>query len=154
MKGKDVAFRFSLERLLRYREFLRDQAKQYLAEALGRRLEVEQDLLNLRSELEKHYAMLEGIQKKGTDIAHLLLFREYISRLKEQATKLEKQLEKAEKEVAKVRRILATRQSDVKALESLKERDFRRYLEKIRRSEQERLDEIACLICKPGKDHG
>ena len=141
-----MPFRFSLQKVLDYREQLEEEAKNRFALVQRQYREAKAQLAALSSELETQEARLYGqvIDNAG----ERWLLESFIKGLRAdiEATCARVQNLRATRD--EMRRILAARSMDKKLLEKLKERKYRQFLLDERLKEQRFNDEIATLRYK------
>ncbi len=140
-----MAFRFRLQRLLKYRQFLLDQAQLGLLAANHRLRELERQRRQLQREIAEYRTRWKEAQQKGMDVASFLSYREYLQTMEARLPVLEKQLREARREVERHRRLVLERERDVKMLEKLQQRHREQYDLEMRRKDQKVLDEIVVL---------
>ena len=132
-------YRFSMDRILEWREVLEKDHKDRLA-----RKKHQIDIKNMElDELLKEYDKAKSntrVFRNVQDLTQSQLYRQRLSdQIKEKRgylTRLENELEETRKELVQARR-------DKLAMEKLKEKDKEKYDEKVKQKEQEFLDEIS-----------
>ena len=140
-----MAFHFRLQRLLKYRRFLLDQAQLEFLAADRRRREIEREKRLLKEVIVEYRRRWKVAQQEGMDVASFLSYREYLESLEARLPNLEKRLQEARKEVEKHRLIVLEREKDVKMLEKLRDRHREQAELEMRRKDQKVLDEIVVL---------
>ena len=138
--------RFSLQKVLDYREQLEEEAKNRFALVQRQYREAKAQLAALSSELETQEARLYGqvIDNAG----ERWLLESFIKGLRADIEATTARVQNLRATRDEMRRILAARSMDKKLLEKLKERKYRQFLLDERLKEQRFNDEIATLRYK------
>ena len=141
-----MPFRFSLQKVLDYREQLEEEAKNRFALVQRQYREAKAQLAALSSELETQEARLYGqvIDNAG----ERWLLESFIKGLRADIEATTARVQNLRATRDEMRRILAARSMDKKLLEKLKERKYRQFLLDERLKEQRFNDEIATLRYK------
>lgn len=141
-----MPFRFSLQKVLDYREQLEEEAKNRFALVQRQYREAKAQLAALSSELETQEARLYGqvIDNAG----ERWLLESFIKGLRADIEVTTARVQNLRATRDEMRKILAARSMDRKLLEKLKERKYRQYLLDERLKEQRFNDEIATLRYK------
>ncbi len=141
-----MPFRFSLQKVLDYREQLEEEAKNRFALVQRQYREAKAQLAALSSELETQEARLYGqvIDNAG----ERWLLESFIKGLRADIEATSARVQNLRATRDEMRRILAARSMDKKLLEKLKERKYRQFLLDERLKEQRFNDEIATLRYK------
>lgn len=141
-----MPFRFSLQKVLDYREQLEEEAKNRFALVQRQYREAKAQLAALSSELETQEARLYGqvIDNAG----ERWLLESFIKGLRADIEATSARVQNLRATRDEMRKILAARSMDKKLLEKLKERKYRQYLLDERLKEQRFNDEIATLRYK------
>lgn len=141
-----MPFRFSLQKVLDYREQLEEEAKNRFALVQRQYREAKAQLAALSSELETQEARLYGqvIDNAG----ERWLLESFIKGLRADIEATSAPVQNLRVTRDEMRRILAARSMDKKLLEKLKERKYRQFLLDERLKEQRFNDEIATLRYK------
>lgn len=141
-----MPFRFSLQKVLDYREQLEEEAKNRFALVQRQYREAKAQLAALSSELETQEARLYGqvIDNAG----ERWLLESFIKGLRADIEATSARVQNLRVTRDEMRRILAARSMDKKLLEKLKERKYRQFLLDERLKEQRFNDEIATLRYK------
>ena len=145
-KAFRMPFRFSLQKVLDYREQLEEEAKNRFALVQRQYREAKAQLAALSSELETQDARLYGqvIDNAG----ERWLLESFIKGLRADIEATTARVQNLRATRDEMRKILAARSMDRKLLEKLKERKYRQYLLDERLKEQRFNDEIATLRYK------
>lgn len=132
-------FKFRLERVLQYREMLRNERKKELLEKNRAVSEAEQRLSNIRQALAGRVSPEAGVQRAQ----ELHITSDYETRLRYEIDQLCEKISflKLEAELAKERYIEAVK--DHEALRVLKSRKLEQYKEKVNQEEMKFLDELS-----------
>ena len=140
-------FRFSLQRVLDYREQLEEQARLVLAKA-QQAYQAQSDLVkSLREKLAAHEA---GLFSKGAPSPQeMWLWRNYKQRLSGDLAKAETKLLALAKELNTRRREAVQRSKERKLLEKLKQNQATRHAQDEQHREQNEYDEMATLRYQP-----
>lgn len=141
-----MPFRFSMQKVLDYREQLEEEAKVRLAKAEQQRNETRERLDIIRRDLMEQEERLYTRPPSGAGERWLL--EHFVRGLKADMAATAVQLRAAESMVEESRKILATRAMDRKILDKLKERQKELYMHDERMKEQRFNDEIATLRYK------
>ena len=141
-----MPFRFSLQKVLDYREQLEEEAKNRFALVQRQYREAKAQLAALSSELETQEARLYGqvIDNAG----ERWLLESFLKGLRADIEATTARVQNLRATRDEMRKILAARSMDRKLLEKLKERKYRQYLLDERLKEQRFNDEIATLRYK------
>lgn len=141
-----MPFRFSLQKVLDYREQLEEEAKNRFALVQRQYREAKAQLAALSSELETQEARLYGqvIDNAG----ERWLLESFIKGLRADIEATTARVQNLRATRDEMRRVLAARSMDKKLLEKLKERKYRQFLLDERLKEQRFNDEIATLRYK------
>lgn len=131
-------FRFRLERVLQYRQTVREEAKRDLLLKNMRFFEAEAKL----REFEKNLAAA-AIQDEAVLSAEELYSRaEYVHGLKESIIKQKLVIIEAQQEVDKARDVYIEAAKEAKSLETLKERKKEQYRQYVEHEEEKFIDEL------------
>lgn len=141
-----MPFRFNMQRVLDYRAQLEEEAKIGFAQAQRRHTEAREALERLRTELSVQEARLYGevIESPG----ERWLLEGFVRGLKADAAATETRVQSLALAQEQARKVLATRATEKKLLEKLKERRQKQYVLEERLKEQHFNDEIATLRYK------
>ena len=145
-KAFPMPFRFSLQKVLDYREQLEEEAKNRFALVQRQYREAKARLEALSTELKTQEARLYGqvIDNAG----ERWLLESFIKGLRADVETTTARVRNLRATRDEMRKILAARSMDKKLLEKLKERKYRQYLLDERLKEQRFNDEIATLRYK------
>lgn len=141
-----MPFRFSMQKVLDYREQLEEEAKVRLARAEQQRNELRSRLEIIRKDLMEQEERLYA--RPPSNAGERWLLEHFVRGLKADMAATAVQLRTAENMVEESRRILAQRAMDRKILDKLKERQKQHYMHDERMKEQRFNDEIATLRYK------
>lgn len=141
-----MPFRFSLQKVLDYREQLEEEARNRFALVQRQYREARALLESLTSELQTQEERLYGqvIDNAG----ERWLLESFIKGLRADVASTTEKVQHLRVTRDEMRKILAARSMDKKLLEKLKERKYRQYLLDERLKEQRFNDEIATLRYK------
>lgn len=131
-------FKFRLERVLDFRERVKDEKKR----ELGRRLAIKAQIEEQIADLEKQALaglIEEGGTYSGSELADLARYKQ---RLNEETVKALDRLESAVKDVEIARQAYIEASKDTQALEKLKEKKKTDHQEDVLKTEAEFLDEM------------
>lgn len=138
-----MAFRFSLQKVLDYREQLEEEAKNRFALVQRQYREAREQLAALSSELKTQEERLYG--QVVDNAGERWLLESFIKGLRADVESSTARVSNLQMMRDEMRKVLATRSMDRKLLEKLKERKRRQYLLDERLKEQRFNDEIATL---------
>lgn len=135
-------FKFRLERVLDYRRQLADEAVAALAKAQAEH-DAQKELADgISHRLEEHRQ--KGIKKEG-GADDVWLFRQYETGLEQDLNVIRETLAKLALNLQKCRQVAVERSKDKKLLETLKEKESKRYHYEANRQEQKEFDEQSVL---------
>ena len=140
-----MAFNFRLETLLRIRERLKEAAEMKFASLVLRRDKVQRALERERTKLKGARTDMERQMDEGIMSDEFQFQWLQISHLEKRCRELASDLERAEMDLADGRSELTRRYIEKELVESLKERDLRKYLQEVDRRLQKDLDDMASL---------
>ena len=138
-----MAFRFSLQKVLDYREQLEEEAKNRFALVQRQYREAREQLAALSSELKTQEERLYG--QVVDNAGERWLLESFIRGLRADVESSTARVSNLQMMRDEMRKVLATRSMDRKLVEKLKERKRRPYLLDERLKEQRFNDEIATL---------
>lgn len=138
-----MAFRFSLQKVLDYREQLEEEAKNRFALVQRQYREAREQLAALSSELKTQEERLYG--QVVDNAGERWLLESFIRGLRADVESSTARVSNLQMMRDEMRKVLAARSMDRKLLEKLKERKRRQYLLDERLKEQRFNDEIATL---------
>ncbi len=146
-KGKKMAgFKFSLEKILSYREQIENEAKMQVAKI--------QTMLNAEK---KRYADLkneETLQEKKlantplSDLGERWLLDNYLRAIRADIVQTQQNIARIDVELKDAQAILAEKAKDKKIMEKLKEKHFELFKRQEHEREQREFDEIASIRFK------
>lgn len=131
-------FRFRLEKVLQYRQIVRQEKKRELALRLAEMRVAEEKL----EELLEAQAQIDPEPDAAVDVSQFLLRGQYRARLKTEIENQRLTVKEAEERVAEARVAYVEAGKEARALEMLKERQQAKYLEYIGKEEEKGLDEM------------
>jgi len=140
-------FRFRLEQVRLYRKQLEEQAMLILAQAVAHRDALKERIAALHQALAEQHARLSRVE--ALDAAERWLVQTYIAGLKEDLQSAAIDLEEAENAVDRCRIDLIQKAKDRGLLDTLKEKQAAKHLQRERQQEQRNHDETATLRYKP-----
>lgn len=141
-----MAFRFSMQKVLEYREQQEEEAKVRLGAAQSRLLDARQNEVRLRSEITATRDRMDSIG--FVNQGERWLQEQYLKGLQSDLANAVMQVRMAEQLVEEARKLLAARAIDRKLLDKLKERQKQHYQHDASLKEQHFNDEIATLRYK------
>ena len=134
-------FRFSLEKVLKFREFSEQEAKNELGRAIS--------ILNAIENNIKHNALVHGqaVQERFSGIntagvLSMLAWDNYILRLEQEAQRLAEEAAQAELVVEEKRNIYLEASRELKVMEKLKEKREQEYRKEMFAAETRELDDM------------
>ena len=138
-----MRYQYKLEALRRYRQFQEDKLQRELAEALRFRDQLVQmldDQLVMRDRAESD---LESLQAESTTGPRMSVYENYLKRIGKQIEQQRLKVKQAEKLCLERRTVLLAAVQKRKALDKLKERDYKAYLADLNKKEQKFINEMA-----------
>lgn len=135
-------FVFRLERVLCYRERLRDEQARRLREAAARLEAVHAEQETIRREMAAVIRHGAATRQEQVDVSLLSMHAAYLVRQQQRLAEHSERAAVLADEVAGQRQLLVKAQQAVEVLEQLKERRHREWQEQERRRELKALDEI------------
>jgi flagellar FliJ protein len=137
-------FRFSLQRVLDYRRQLRERIENEMRRIHSRIEKERQELRSGRLELEKQNEEMNNRgRSQSLNVAELTLINNYIKGIRVHISRHEHAIAEHQDRLAQKRQELIKASQREKAMEKLKEREWKSYLQKLARVENSFLDEIA-----------
>jgi len=141
-----MAFRFSMQKVLEYREQQEEEAKVRMASAQRRLLDARSQEAAVQSEMTQALDRLNQINM--VQQGERWLQEQYLKGLQSDLANAVMQIRMAEQLVEEARKLLAARAMDRKLLDKLKERQKQHYQHDASLKEQHFNDEIATLRYK------
>lgn len=136
-------FRYRLQTKLNVVSKEEDMAKTELARCQQEYLNQVQLLQAWQQELEATYDKLRGRGRALTSVHEIISVKEYIPIIRERIRLQQTRVKQAEEELKKAQHRLLEIMKERKALEKLREKQWRQYLSEFYRQEQLVLDEVA-----------
>lgn len=141
-----AVFKFSLEKVLNYKEQLEKEAKAVLAELTGKSQMEKARYASLKDEeLEQEKKLA---QTPLSEQGQRWLLDNYIRAIRQDIRQTQINIAKLDEEIGKARQVLAEKSKDRKIMEKLKERHFEIFKKEEQLKEQRELDEIASIRFK------
>lgn len=141
-----AGFKFSLEKVLKYREQLENEAK-----ALAAGLQQKSQALKDRYAQLKQEERLQEQKLAATPFSQSgdrWLIDMYIKAIRQDIAQTQTDIAKTNAELEQAKRVLAEKSKDRKIMEKLKEKHFEQYKKEEQLKEQRNLDEIASIRFK------
>lgn len=141
-----AGFKFSLEKVLKYREQLENEAK-----ALAAGLQQKNQALKDRYAQLKQEERLQEQKLAATPFSQSgdrWLIDMYIKAIRQDIAQTQTDIAKTDAELEQAKRVLAEKSKDRKIMEKLKEKHFEQYKKEEQLKEQRNLDEIANIRFK------
>jgi flagellar FliJ protein len=136
-------YSFRLEALLKHRKHQEEILQRELALA-RRQMLAEQKILHAqKASLRQHQSELQLRQQQGRRVSEILLVVDYLGKLTRDLDKQQKRVAAAEQAFQKSRRDLIEAVKKRKILEKLKERQWERHEQGLRKKERDAMDEVA-----------
>ncbi len=135
-----MAFKFSLEQVLKYRAQLEQEAKIAFAQVENERMREEKRLENIILSLDREQYRLATL--KPNEMEDRWIIENFIKGLRYDLVESQKFLQIWTKKAEEAREILTEKARDKKMLEKLKEKQGQRYVEDEKYKEQKFFDEI------------
>lgn len=137
-------FYFNLQKLLNLRIKEEEQVGAELKAAINVVHGIEDELKDLKTRHEDaRAAILAEKRKSNMDVFRILVFEEGVGRLKRESQKAKQRLEEAKKAADEVRERYTEAKQNRECLERIRERQYKRYMLRLKAEEQKRLDEVA-----------
>jgi flagellar FliJ protein len=136
-------YSFRLEALLKHRKHQEEILQRELALA-RRQMLAEQKILHAqKASFRQHQSELQLRQQQGRRVSEILLVVDYLGKLTRDLDKQQKRVAAAEQAFQKSRRDLIEAVKKRKILEKLKERQWERHEQGLRKKERDAMDEVA-----------
>ncbi len=135
-----MAFKFSLEQVLKYRTQLEQEAKIYFARMENERMREEKRLQTISAALIQEQIRLSSL--KPEEFENRWVIANYIKGLRQDLVESQRHLIEWNKKVEEARVILIQKSREKKTLEKLKEKQEIRYVQDEKHKEQRFFDEI------------
>ncbi len=134
-----MSYKFSMEKILNLREDKEQTVKEHMGLVQTKLHTEKTQLLNIKEEI-------DGLKKKTyKGLLEMQSNNLYMENLYEKIQDQNKKIDETKKVLEDVRTELVAAQKDRKIMEKLKEKDFEKYRDRIKKAEQKELDEIAVL---------
>lgn len=137
-----LKYKFKFQKILDIKDKLEESKKMEISNLLNDINKVKEEINSLEEGKKIKFAEMQELMKIGTDINTLRYMNEFMNlidikceRLKEKVSLLERELESKRKEYIQIMR-------DKKTFENLKEKDFQKFNEKLRKEEEQFVDQI------------
>lgn len=138
-----MKFKFALEKVLKHKKILEDQAKKDFGEVSKRLRDQEQYLVNLEADLTTAYENKHQIQRSGGNItAYLDFFHNYYIAQKKLIENQKRIIQGLEKILEEKRQFLVQAARDHKTFLMLKEKKKLEFKKELNKRDQKRLDEM------------
>ena len=138
-----MAFVFRFKVLMQHRQYLLKKAQTDLGTAQSRFEKIKARRETIKAQIEQQRQFWEERQSTGMHISDFLSFRDYLKSLEQQLLMIEGEMQKAAHEIADAKKILIEKERDMKAMESLEEKERVDYRYEQTRKEQRQIDEVA-----------
>jgi len=129
-------FKFSLEKVLKLRQFKEDECKLSLGQAISALNKIENDIK--QTALKRHTASSQRFQNPG----EIAMWNVYILRLEQETERLLKQAVQAQIVVEEKRALYLEAQKELKVMENLKDKRHKEYRKEMLNSEMNEVDDI------------
>ena len=140
-----MAFSFSLQALLNWKINLEEQSQLRLAEIRRRMTLLQKEIETLARKRKAEEENLKEKSRSGIAGAEYLLYRNFSEGARRDLLSLEEKKMSIAREMRAEREQLIALMKEKKILEKIKEKQFRKYLSDMEKSEQKRNDEIATM---------
>ncbi len=138
-----MRFRFSLESILRLRQNEEEEARLELVRIRNEIADLESKLKDLERTIESEEEKKLRALSNGATGSEIRAWNEYIEKLRMEKETLLMEIEKKREEEKEKLAIYLEKRKERMALEKLKEKKYREYLEELNRQERKFLDEVA-----------
>ena len=129
-------FKFSLEKVLKLRQFKEDECKLSLGQAISALNKIENDIKQTAQK--RHTASSQRFQNPG----EIAMWNVYILRLEQETERLLKQAVQAQIVVEEKRALYLEAQKELKVMENLKDKRHKEYRKEMLNSEMNEVDDI------------
>jgi flagellar FliJ protein len=136
---------FQLETVLKYRQRLKDVARNRFQHAQNQRNKAHEDFVEKKNEYQNLNETITELQRHGVAVEELIRYQNRIDYVSAELLKLEETLKKKTETVVRERKHLILKNKEERVLEKLKEKQNLEYQQFINKKESAMLDEIAVL---------
>jgi flagellar FliJ protein len=143
-------FRFRLDSLLGYREYLERRAQLALAQAVRELERRKEDMNRIDNQRRETARECDDASVRGVDVPLYLMYRGYMQSLDEYLEKAHTRVKEGEVNILERKTHLQKETVKKKSLVSLKERQLEDYLARCGREEQNAVDEL--ILMRRGVD--
>lgn len=140
-----MGFQFRYDRLLHYRERLKEKAEIELTDARGRLNLARQAWESTNAARDKAEASFRAGLERCLGAAEVKSHSDYMRMLKERISLQAQEMERLEAQVSEKRKAVLQTSRDVKIFEKLKERDLQKWQRQQEDLERKRLNEVGIL---------
>ena len=140
-----MAFKFSLEALLRVRERMFELAKMEFAKLINRKKEIEKELELARSSLKEEADKLKREMEVGIMSSDFNLRIQLIASMEQKIRELDGRLKEVEVDLLKAKEDLKQKHIDYELVKKLKDSQLKKYLKEVNAKLQKELDELVSI---------
>ncbi len=142
-------FRFTLDRMLDFKNQILDKEKDLLAQIRRKKVEIEEKIDQCENKIAFLSMELAELQEQGTTIFHIKSYSVQIENSRQYMKQLKKELVGIDAEVERQSAVVRKASQEVSALEKLEERQYEEYLyEEKQRNEAEVLEFVTGRIAR------
>lgn len=139
-------FTFRYQTLLEVRERRKKTEEEKLQVLTAEVQSHEAELQRLQSEENAQHAAWTAMQRDGAlDLQQMVLYQEYFQRMEQRRNRQAERVEEARARVLNQREVLVIAHQELRAIETLKERDFKAWNDAVEKAEADMLDELATV---------
>lgn len=138
-------FRFRLQSVLDYREYLEHLARQEAARAYQDVLQAEEEIAALKTQYRAADEALDKASAKGMSALQFKAYQDFLNAVEREISAQTSHRETLKKQLLKKQKDLTRRSIARKVMEKLKEKKKRRYLEDSLKLDQSIIDEIVSV---------
>lgn len=138
-------FEFSLKKMQHYKKQILDKEKGILGALQKQRMDVEQEIENLKQFAAKQTRELHEMQKKGMPSSQLVQYRFFAENIQMQIVGLKKQLEQLQAQVEAQIVVVTKASQELKSIDKLEEKQLEEYRLEVARAENEEITEFITM---------
>ncbi|MEI7027332.1 flagellar export protein FliJ [Paenibacillus sp. y28] len=140
-----MKFKYSFQKLVDLKANEKSQAEWMLSKAIGKLNEEESSLQGLQAEKTSTHERMLGTAERKATISEMIAAQHYMQHLDHRIQQKRQEVHRAQNEVSQKQVFLSEKMLQEKVWNKAKERAYESFVGKIRKQEQEELDEIATV---------